>query len=189
MTKSKEWYVIHTYSGHENKVKLAIEKKVKNLGLEDEIGDIKIPTFEDPYISKNGKKKVRSRKIVPGYVLIEMALDDDNWNDIWSVVKNTPGVTHFVGALGTTNRPRPLKKSEVNALLFDQMGEQKTKERISPVLDFSVGEHVKVIDGPFNNFSGVIEEIYPEKGRLRVKVEIFGRGTPVELDFIQVGKL
>jgi transcription termination/antitermination protein NusG len=188
---AKEWYVIHTYSGHENKVKLAIEKKAKNLGLEDKIGEIKIPTFEDPYIAKNGKKKVRLKKIVPGYILIEMELDDFNWNDIWNIVRNTPGVTHFVGATGTStvNKPQPLKKSEVNALLFDQVGEHHTKERVSPVINFSIGEHIKVIDGPFNNFSGVIEEIYPEKGRLWVKVEIFGRGTPVELDFIQVGKL
>ncbi len=186
---AKEWYVIHTYSGHENKVKLAIEKKAQNLGLDDKIGDIKIPTYEDPYISKSGKKKVRLKKIVPGYVLIEMELDEENWDNIWSIVKNTPGVTHFVGAAGVTNKPQPLKRSEVNALLFDQMDDRKTKDRITPVIDFSVGEHVKVIDGPFNNFSGVIEEIFPEKGRLRVKVEIFGRGTPVELDFIQVGKL
>jgi transcriptional antiterminator NusG len=92
-----------------------------------------------------------------------------------------------VGAYGS-NKPKPLSKNEINAL-FDQMGEQKVKEKVSVVLDFDVGEHVKVIDGPFNNFSGVIEEVYPEKGRLRVKVEIFGRGTPVELDFLQVGKI
>lgn len=186
---AKEWYVIHTYSGHENKVKLAIEKKVQNLRLEDKIGEIKIPTFDDPYIAKNGKKKTKPRKIVPGYVLVEIDLDDDNWDNIWGIIRNTNGVTHFVGAYGKTNKPRPLKKSEVNALLFDKLDERETKERAAQVINFSVGEHVKVIDGPFNNFNGVIEEIYPEKGRLRVKVEIFGRGTPVELDFIQVGKI
>ena len=185
----KEWYVIHTYSGHENKVKLAIEKKVKNLSLEDKIGEINIPTFEVPYISESGKRRVRSKKVVPGYVLIQIDINDENWIEVWGIIKNTPGVTHFVGASEGSNRPRPLKQSEVNALLFDQQGEEKTKESVSPIIDFSVGEHVKVIDGPFNNFSGVIEEIYPEKGRLRVKVEIFGRGTPVELDFIQVGKI
>ncbi len=112
-----------------------------------------------------------------------MEFDDETWG----LVKGITGVTNFVGAYGS-NRPKPLSREEVNSL-FDQMGEQKTKEKISTVVDFSVGEHVKVIDGPFNNFSGVVEEVYPEKGRLRVKVEIFGRGTPVELDFLQVGKI
>ena len=186
---AKEWYVIHTYSGHENKVKRAVEKKVSNLHLEDQIGEIKIPTFDVPYITEKGKRRVRSKKVVPGYILIELELTDDNWNNMWSLIKNTPGVTHFVGAVGAANRPRPLKRTEVNTLLFEQQGEQKTKDTVSPMIDFSIGEHVKVIDGPFNNFSGVIEEIFPEKGRLRVKVEIFGRGTPVEVDFIQVGKI
>ncbi len=179
---SKEWYVIHTYSGHENKVKLALEKKVQNLQLQDRVFQVKVPTVEVPEI-KDGKKRIKSRKFFPGYVLIEMELDDTTW----TVVKSTPGVTNFVGAYGS-NKPKPLSKNEINAL-FDQMGEQKVKEKVSVVLDFDVGEHVKVIDGPFNNFSGVIEEVYPEKGRLRVKVEIFGRGTPVELDFLQVGKI
>jgi transcription termination/antitermination protein NusG len=179
---SKEWYVIHTYSGHENKVKLALEKKVQNLQLQDRVYQVKVPTVEVPEI-KDGKKRIKSRKFFPGYVLIEMELDDTTW----TVVKSTPGVTNFVGAYGS-NKPKPLSKNEINAL-FDQMGEQKVKEKVSVVLDFDVGEHVKVIDGPFNNFSGVIEEVYPEKGRLRVKVEIFGRGTPVELDFLQVGKI
>lgn len=179
---SKEWYVIHTYSGHENKVKLALEKKVQNLQLQDRVFQVKVPTVEVPEI-KDGKKRIKSRKFFPGYVLIEMELDDTTW----TVVKSTPGVTNFVGAYGS-NKPKPLSKNEINAL-FDQMGEQKVKEKVSVVLDFDIGEHVKVIDGPFNNFSGVIEEVYPEKGRLRVKVEIFGRGTPVELDFLQVGKI
>ena len=179
---SKEWYVIHTYSGHENKVKLALEKKVQNLQLQDRVFQVKVPTVEVPEI-KDGKKRIKSRKFFPGYVLIEMELDDTTW----TLVKSTPGVTNFVGAYGS-NKPKPLSKNEINAL-FDQMGEQKVKEKVSVVLDFDIGEHVKVIDGPFNNFSGVIEEVYPEKGRLRVKVEIFGRGTPVELDFLQVGKI
>ncbi|TAL38811.1 MAG: transcription termination/antitermination factor NusG [Spirochaetes bacterium] len=179
---AKEWYVIHTYSGHENKVKLALEKKVQNLHLQEKVFQVKVPTVEVPEI-KDGKKRLKSKKFFPGYVLIEMELDDETW----LAVKNTTGVTNFVGAFGT-NRPRPLQKGEVEAL-FDQMGEQRAKEKVSVVMDFAVGEHVKVIDGPFNNFSGVIEEVYPEKGRLRVKVEIFGRGTPVELDFLQVGKI
>jgi transcriptional antiterminator NusG len=179
---TKEWYVVHTYSGHENKVKLALEKKVKNLGLQNEIFQVKVPTVDVPEV-KDGKKKVRTKKYFPGYVLVEIELNDNTW----SVIKSIPGVTNFVGAYGS-NRPKPLSRDEVNSL-FDQMGEQKTREKVSIAMDFSVGEPVKVIDGPFSNFNGIVEEVYPDKGRLRVKVEIFGRGTPVELDFLQVGKI
>lgn len=179
---AKEWYVVHTYSGHENKVKLALEKRIENSGLANKIFQVKIPTVEVPEI-KDGKKKVKTRKFFPGYVVIEMELDDETW----TIVKGTPGITNFVGAYGS-KRPKPLTKSEVNTL-FDQANHEKTKERVSAEIDFTIGEHVKVVDGPFNNFHGVIEEIYPEKGRVRVKVEIFGRGTPVELDYLQVGKI
>jgi len=179
---SKEWYVIHTFSGHENKVKLALEKKVENLGLQEVVNQVKIPTVEVTEV-RDGKKRVKTKKFFPGYVLVEMVLNDDSW----SVVRSIPGVTNFVGAFGV-NKPKPLSRDEVNSL-FDQMGEQKAREKVSAVMEFSVGEHVKVIDGPFNNFTGVVEEVFPEKGRLRVKVEIFGRGTPVELDFLQVGKI
>ncbi len=179
---AKEWFVIHTYSGHENKVKLALEKQVEKLNMQDKIFQVKIPTVEVQEV-KDGKKKIKSKKYFPGYALVEMEMCDE----AWYVVKGIPGVTNFVGAFGD-NKPRPLSKSEVNSL-FDKLGEQKTKEDVSFAMDFSIGEHVKVIEGPFNNFSGIVEEVYPEKGRLRVKVEIFGRGTPVELDFMQVGKI
>jgi len=179
---AKEWYVVHTFSGHENKVKLALEKKVENFELQNKIFQVKIPMVDVAEV-KDGKKKVKSKKYFPGYILVEMELDDETWG----IVKSVPGVTNFVGAYGT-NKPKPLSRNEVDAL-FNQMGEQKAKEKISAVLDFSVGEHIKVVDGPFNNFTGIVEEVYPEKGRLRVKVEIFGRGTPVELDFLQVGKI
>ncbi len=179
---SKEWYVIHTFSGHENKVKLALEKQIENLGLQEKIFQVKIPTVEVPEV-KDGKKGVKVRKFFPGYVLVEMELDDETWY----VVKGIPSVTNFVGSYGS-GKPKPLSRNEVSAL-FDQMGEQKSREKVSYVVDFSVGEHVKVIEGPFSNFNGVVEEVYPDKGRLRVKVEIFGRGTPVELDFMQVGKI
>jgi len=179
---AKEWYVVHTFSGHENKVKLALEKKVESLGLQEQIYEVKIPTIEVPEM-KDGKKKIISKKFFPGYVLVEMEMNDE----AWTVVKSINGVTNFVGGIGT-GRPKPLSRDEVDSL-FDQLGEQKTREKASMVMNFSVGEHVKVIDGPFSNFSGMIEEVYPDKGRLRVKVEIFGRGTPVELDFVQVGKL
>jgi transcription termination/antitermination protein NusG len=179
---AKEWYVVHTYSGHENKVKLALERKVKNLGLQNEVFQVKVPTVDVPEV-KDGKKKMKTKKYFPGYVLVEIELNDNTW----SVVKSIPGVTNFVGAYGS-NKPKPLSRDEVNSL-FDQMGEQKTREKVSIAMDFSVGEPVKVIEGPFNNFNGIVEEVYPDKGRLRVKVEIFGRGTPVELDFLQVGKI
>ncbi len=186
--------MIHTFSGHENKVKLALEKKIENETaperknrLQSKIKQVKIPTVEVPEV-KDGKKRIKSKKFFPGYVLIEMDMDDETW----SFVKNIPGVTNFVGAFGSsfeTSKPKPLSRDEVNSL-FDQMGEQKAKEKVaSASMDFSVGEHIKVIDGPFSNFSGIVEEVYPDKGRLRVKVEIFGRGTPVELDFLQVGKI
>jgi len=180
---AKRWYIIHTYSGHENKVKAALEIKVKNLGLLEDISDVKIPTVEVVEV-KDGKKKVKSKKVFPGYVLVRMELNDNTWG----VVKGVPGVTNFVGAFGT-NKPKPLSDSEVASLFDSLSGEQKTGEKASITVDFSIGEHVKVIDGPFNNFTGVVEEVYPEKGRLKVKVEIFGRGTPVDLDFLQVGKI
>ncbi len=179
---AREWYVIHTFSGHENKVKATIEKKVEALGWQELISQVKVPTLEVSE-TKGGKKKVVSKKIFPSYVLVEMELNDETW----SLVKGVPSVTNFVGALGTS-KPKPLSREEVNSL-FDKMGEQKVREKASFVPEFSVGEHVKVVDGPFGNFTGVVEEVYADKGRLRVKVEIFGRGTPVELDFSQVGRI
>lgn len=180
---TKRWYIIHTYSGHENKVKATLEKKVENLGLSDLIVDVKIPTVEYQEV-KDGQKKTKSRKVFPGYVLVRMELNDHTW----SVVKGVPGVTNFVGAYGS-NKPKPLTDSEVASLFESLGGESKAGEKTASTIEFSVGEPVRVIDGPFNNFTGVVEEVYPEKGRLKVRVEIFGRGTPVDLDFMQVGKL
>ncbi|MFW5807534.1 MAG: transcription termination/antitermination protein NusG [Spirochaetota bacterium] len=179
-----KWYVVHTYSGHENKVKVAIENKVRNLGLETRVGEIRIPTYDDPYLDKKGKKRTRLKKTLPGYILIHMDLDEETWG----IVKSTQGVTNFVGGFGD-GKPKPLSEDEVSALLFDDAGDKTQKEHAVVGVDFSIGEHVKVTEGPFNTFTGVIEEIYPEKGRLRIKVEIFGRGTPVELDFLQVSKI
>ena len=179
---SKKWYVIHVYSGHENKVKTALEKKADMLGLSECIGQIKIPTIEVSEV-KGGKKRTVARKSFPGYVLVEMEMSDATWN----LIKSVQGVTGFVGVTGSS-RPKPLSDQEVSAM-FDQTGEHKAKDKVSVVVDFNVGEHVKIIDGPFNNFTGLVEEINAEKGRLRVKVEIFGRGTPVDLDFAQVGKI
>ena len=180
---SKKWYVIHAYSGHENKVKIALEKKAEMLGYGDYIGQVKVPTVEVSE-HKGGKKKTVLRKSFPGYVLIEMEMNDETWH----MVKTVPSVTGFVGAYGTSARPKPLSDEEVS-LMFDQASEHKVKDKVAINVDFNVGEHVKIIDGPFNNFTGLVEEINTEKGRLRVKVEIFGRGTPVNLDFTQVGKI
>ena len=181
---AKNWYVIHTYSGHENKVKSAIESKFRRLGYDEKLGEIKVLTYEDPYLAKDGKKKMRTKKTLPGYVLINMELVDETW----AAVKSIPGVTNFVGGFGG-GKPKPLTEDEVSELIFEQTSTEKIKEKTPVHMMFAIGEHVKVIDGPFNNFSGVVEEVFPDKGRLRVKVEIFGRGTPVELGYLQVGKL
>ena len=195
---AKAWYILHTYSGHENKVKSQIETKIKNLmehdrELAEMFGEIKIPTEDDPYRSKDGKLKVRQRKKLPGYVLINLDLDERTW----SLVKSTPGVTSFIGSRDSRSNkevPKPLSEAEVYDLLNEGpraagVEGSAPSKRSAPEIRFTVGEHVKVIDGPFNNFSGVVEEVFPEKGRVRVKVEIFGRGTPVELDYLQVGRL
>lgn len=194
---AKSWYIIHTYSGHENKVKSAIETKIRNLMEHDRevaerFGDIKIPTEEDPYRTKDGKLKVRHRKKLPGYVLVNVELDDETW----SLVKSTPGVTNFIGTHDSKKNkaiPKPLSEAEVYELLNEGTKAPEAlpgaPKRPHVEIRFNVGEHVKVIDGPFNNFTGVIEEVFPDKGRVRVKVEIFGRGTPVELDYLQVGKM
>jgi transcriptional antiterminator NusG len=172
----KNWYVIHTYSGYENKVKTNLEKRVESMNMEDKIFRVLVP-MEDEIEFKNGKKKIAKRKVFPGYVLVEMNMTDDSWY----VVRNTPGVTGFVG---TGAKPIPLLESEVTAILR-QMGmeEQRT------VVDFAVNQSVRVITGPFKDFIGVVQLIMEDKGKLRVNVSMFGRETPVELEFAQVEKL
>jgi len=172
---NKQWYVIHTYSGYENKVKANLERRVESMGMEDKIFRVVVPT-EEVVEYKDGKKKVAQRKIFPGYVMVEMILTDDSWY----VVRNTPGVTGFVGS-GV--KPIPLAEHEVHGILRG-MGVES-----APKSDFAVGETVKVVAGPFVNFSGTISEVSPEKGKLRVNVSMFGRETPVELDFSQVAKI
>jgi transcriptional antiterminator NusG len=172
----KKWYVIHTYSGYENKVKANLEKRVASMNMQDKIFRILVPV-EDEVEIKGGKKRVSKRKIFPGYVLVEMILTDDSWY----VVRNTPGVTGFVGS---GNKPIPLQPSEVQAIMR-QMGLEEGRTRI----DLDLGESVRVIAGPFENFIGTVDEIYPEKNKVKVLVSMFGRETPVELDFSQVEKL
>lgn len=172
----KQWYVVHTYSGYENKVKANLERRIESMNMEDKIFRILVP-MEDEVEIKNGKKKISKKKVFPGYVLVEMIMTDDSWY----VVRNTPGVTGFVGS---GSKPIPLNEEEAKAIIR-QMGmeEQKTK------INFSLGENVKVSEGPFENFVGVIEEIYPEKGKVKVMVSMFGRETPIELDFTQIEKI
>ncbi|MBM7853813.1 transcriptional antiterminator NusG [Desulfohalotomaculum tongense] len=172
----KKWYVIHTYSGYENKVKANLERRIESMNMEEKIFRILVP-MEDEVELKNGRKKVAKRKVFPGYVLVEMIMTDDSWY----VVRNTPGVTGFVGS-GT--KPIPLSDQEVKAIMR-QIGADEPR----PKVPYSVGEQVRVNTGPFENFAGVIEEIYPEKGKLKVMVSMFGRETPIELDFSQVEKI
>jgi transcription termination/antitermination factor NusG len=171
----KDWYVIHTYSGYENKVKANLERRVESMGMEDKIFRVFVPTEEEIEF-KDGKKKITRKKVFPGYVLVEMVMSDDSWY----VVRNTPGVTGFVGS---GNKPIPLAPEEVKAIL-KQLGFDEAKPKVA----FSVGDVVRVISGPFENFDGRIEEVNVERGKLRVSISMFGRETPVELDFEQVEK-
>lgn len=172
----KSWYVIHTYSGYENKVKTNLEKRVESMNVGDKIFRVLVP-MEDEIEIKDGKKKMAKRKVFPGYVLVEMTLTDDSWY----VVRNTPGVTGFVG---TGAKPIPLMDEEVSSIL-KHMGIEEAK----PKAIYSIGEIIRVKTGPFQNFTGTIEEIYPDKAKLKVLVAMFGRETPIELDFNQVQKM
>jgi transcriptional antiterminator NusG len=170
-----KWYVIHTYSGYENKVKTNLEHRVTSMDMADKIFRVVVPTEEEVEI-KNGQRRTVQKKIFPGYVLVEMELEDDSWY----VVRNTPGVTSFVGS---GNTPTPLPDSEVQAIL-KQMREEKPQVRVT----YKKSDRVKIIDGPFAEFMGTIDEVNEEKTKLRVLVSMFGRETPVELDFLQVEK-
>lgn len=173
------WYVVHTYSGYENKVKANLERRVESMDMADKIFRILVPTNEEVEI-KNGKRKSVQRKVFPGYVLVEMIMTDDSWY----VVRNTPGVTGFVGTSGAGSKPTPLLSNEVRAIMR-QMGVDDVKTRF----DFAVKEPVRIVNGPFANFVGSIDEIDMTEQKVRVLVSMFGRDTPVELDFEQVEKL
>ena len=175
----KNWYVVHTYSGYENKVKANLEKRVESMGMADKIFRVIVPEEEETDI-KNGKKKVVKRKVFPGYVLVELVMTDDSWY----VVRNTPGVTGFVGSAGSGSKPTALLPEEV-AVILKRMGVEEKRVDV----DYEIGETVKVTTGPFANFTGVIEEMDKDKAKLKVLVNMFGRDTPVELDFTQIDKL
>lgn len=172
-----DWYIIHTYSGFENKVKESLTTRGEAFGLDDRIGEILIPT-EDVVEMKNGKKVTSKRLLYPGYVLVQLKMDDE----LWHVVKNTPRVTSFVGS---GQIPTPLSADEVNQILFRQT---TSAEKPRPKMMFDRNDRVKIIDGPFSNFTGTIEEVNEDRSTLKVMVTIFGRGTPVELEYFQVEK-
>lgn len=176
---NRNWFVVHTYSGYENKVKANLERRIHSMGMQDKIFRVLVP-MEDEVEFKDGKRKITPKKVFPGYVLVEMTMDDQSWY----VVRNTQGVTGFVGSPGPGEKPVPLQDKEVKTIL-KQMGIEAPKLKI----DFKKGDRVKVTSGPFFDFTGVVDEIAPEKERLRALISIFGRETPVELEFFQVEKV
>jgi transcriptional antiterminator NusG len=175
---SKRWYVVHVYSGMEKSVHKAMLERIERAGLQNYFGQVLVPS-EEVIESKGGQKSISERRIFPGYVLVEMELTDETWH----VIKNTPRVTGFLG--GSGNRPSPISEKEV-AKILSQM--EEGVERPRPKVQFEVGEMVRVKEGPFADFNGNVEEVNYEKSKVRVSVAIFGRSTPVELDFSQVEK-
>jgi transcriptional antiterminator NusG len=174
-TEERGWYVVHCYSGYENKVRHNLEQRIESMGMKEKIFDVVIPTQEEIEV-KDGKRKTIERHIFPGYVLVNMILTEESWY----IVRNTPGVTGFVG-MG--NQPTPLRSEEVSSII-------KRMEAEAPIVNvtYKVGEKVRIVDGPFNDFRGTVAEIDQEKSKVRVMVNFFGRETPVELDYLQVEK-
>lgn len=175
-SNEKMWYVVHCYSGQENKVERSIKQRIETMGMRDKIFDVIVPTEEEIEV-KDGKRRTVERRVFPGYILVEMKMDEDSWY----VVRNTPGVTGFVG-MG--NEPTPLRPEEVKQIL-DRMSDDAPKVKVT----FKVGQRVRIIDGPFNDFIGTVAAIDPDKSKVRVMVNFFGRDTPVELDFLEVEKV
>ncbi len=175
--KERRWYAVHTYVGYENKVKANLEQRIETMGMEDKIFRVLVPV-EQKISMKGGKKKIVKRKVFPGYVLIEMILDEQSY----FVVRNTPGVTGFVGSGGN---PVPLSDEEVKSIL-QQIGLEEKKQI---KIDLEVGEAVRVVDGPFEGFVGVVKEVSSERGKVKVLLNVFGRETPVEMDFMQLEKM
>ncbi len=172
-----DWYVVHTYSGYENKIKVDLAKRVESMNMQDKIFDVIIPE-EQEVEYKSGKRKVTTKRVFPGYVIVNMIMSEDSWY----VVRHTPGVTGFVGSGG---KPIALLPEEINKILR-QMGllEKKTK-----IIDIEIGENIRVKTGPFANFEGVVRELLPERGKIRVNISMFGRETPVELEYEQIEKM
>jgi len=175
---AKQWYIVHTYSGYENKVRESLKQRTEALGMDNDIGEILIPT-EDVVEMRDGAKIISKKKFFPGYVLINMEMNDATWH----VVKNTPKVTGFVGS---GIKPTPLTQEEVDRII-NQVS--VAAEKPKPKFQFQRGDSVRIVDGPFSNFSGVVDEVNQDRATLKVMVTIFGRSTPVELDFLKVEKL
>ena len=175
-TPKKRWYVVHTYSGHENKVKDNLEKRIEYMNMGEKIFRVEVPQKTIPQV-KGGKKSEKEEKIFPGYVLVEMIMDDDSWY----VVRHTAGVTKFVGS---SKKPIPAKDSEIKKIIHRGQSQVQKIE-----LDVKVGDKVRIISGPFAEFIGDISEVYPDKSKLRAMVSIFGRETPVELEYKQIQKV
>ncbi len=173
----RQWFIVHTYSGFEEKVKTALMERIKKEGLHDSFGEVLVPT-EQVVEMIRGKKKTSSRKFFPGYILVNMELNDSTWH----IVRGTPKVTGFIG--GDQN---PIPMDDIDAMkILGRMKDGALKPK--PKVIFEEGDSVRVVDGPFSNFEGVVDEVFPDKGRVRVLVSIFGRATPVELEFVQVAK-
>ncbi|MFP5213008.1 MAG: transcription termination/antitermination protein NusG [Acidobacteriota bacterium] len=174
---AKHWYIVHTYSGFEHKVKSALEERIKSQGKQELFGQVLVPTERVIELVK-GQRRASSRKFYPGYILVQMELNDDTWH----LVRHTPKVTGFIGS---QEKPTPLSDEEAEGII-QQMQEGAQKPR--PKYKFEKGDEVRVVDGPFASFNGVIDEVMADKGKVRVLVSIFGRSTPVELDFVQVNR-
>jgi len=174
--EGRNWFVIHSYSGYENKVKKNLEHRIESLGMQDKIFDVVVPTEEEIEL-KDGQRRTVERRIFPGYILVEMLMDEDSWY----VVRNTPGVTGFVGSI---RRPTPLRGRDVDRIL-KRMRAETPRVKVT----FRPGQKVRICDGPFEDFVGSVDDIYPDKGKVRILVSFFGRETPVELDFLQVEKI
>lgn len=175
---AKRWYVLHTQTGYEDKVKTSIETRAEASNFKHLVSQVLVPTEKVSEV-KEGKKRISTRKFFPGYVLVEMELTDETWY----LIKNTPGVSGFIGS---GRRPVPLQENEINVILKQT---EIAKEKPTPKVVFEKGEGVRVLDGPFTNFNGTIEEVNPAKGKLKVTISIFGRATPVELEYWQVEKV
>lgn len=174
--EGRNWFVIHSYSGYEKKVKKNLEHRIESLGVQDKIFQVVVPTEEEIEL-KDGQRRTVERRIFPGYILVEMMMDEDSWY----VVRNTPGVTGFVGSV---RKPTPLRRRDVERIL-KRMRAETPRVKVS----FRPGQKVRICDGPFEDFVGSVDDLYPDKGKVRILVSFFGRETPVELDFLQVEKI
>ena len=183
---AKGWYVVHAYSGYENKVEKHINKLIENDTFGEAVSSVKVPSEEVVEV-KDGKKRVVNRKFLPGYILLEMDLPDLGWKSICSEVRKIQGVTGFVGSTGGV-KPQPISSEEARTIL-QKAGEIKADKQMATTQTYTVSESVRIVDGPFDTFTGTIQEINLEKGKLRVMVGIFGRATPVEVDLNQVEKI